>query len=245
MDPSPKFPSTPWTKLRAAVDPVPTAQRTAAINDLCSYYWYPLYAFARWRGCTHEDAQDQTQIFLHRLIERNSLENADASKGRLRSYLLGAFRNQLINSWEHSRCARSGGLATIHSMEMPGAEQRFALETPDPSLSPEEQFDRVWAQAVLDACLTGMAAEYTRNGQAELFASLRPFLNPVQIADACMAHAAQKLGMSDTALRQRVFRLRGEFARALRAHVAALLNDPTPQEIDEEMQSLRRALEKS
>lgn len=245
MDHNSQFPSTPWTKLREAVSTDPCVDRAAAMNDLCSRYWYPLYAFARWKGCSHEDAEDQTQIFLSRLIERNSLEHADASKGRLRTYLLSAFQHQLINHWEHARAARRGGNATMLSLDMGGAEERFAHEPPDPSLSPEEQFDRVWALSLIDHCLADMAADHAGNVQGDAFAALRPFLNPLSVADTCVADVSARLGLTEVAVRQRIFRLRAEFSRALRAHVAGLLCEPTPEAIEEEMRSLRQALERS
>lgn len=239
-----QFPPTPWTILREAVGSEHCADRHAAMNYLCSHYWYPLYAFARWKGMKHQDAQDQTQIFLSRLIARNSLENADADKGRLRAYLLGAFQNQWINQWRHDHSARRGGVGEAVSLDMLGAEGRFAHEHQDLTLNPENQFDRAWALALIDACLADMAAEHQRQGHAEMFTILRPFLNPLSIADACMAGAASQLGLTDLAMRQRVFRLRAKFSKLLRAHVAGSLADPTPEAIEEEMQSLRQALER-
>lgn len=239
-----EFPVTPWTKLREAVGSDQSSDRPAAINYLCSHYWYPLYAFARCKGLKHEDAQDQTQIFLSRLIQRNSLENADADKGRLRSYLLSAFQNQWINQWEHDHAERRGGTAAAVSLEMIGAEERFAQECRDPSLNPEAQFDRAWALALIDACLADMAAEHERDGQARMFAVLRPFLSPLSVADTCVAEAAGLLGLTDLATRQRIFRLRARFAKLLRAHVAGSLADPSPEAIEEEMSSLRHALER-
>lgn len=244
MDPNPQFPLTPWTTLRQAVGQDPTADRMAAINEICLHYWYPLYAFARWKGCSHQDAEDQTQVFLSRLIERRSLEHADASKGRLRTYLLSGFQHQLINHWERNQAVRRGGSTNIEQLNMGGANDRFEHEIQDPALSPENQFDRAWGLAVLDACLAEMASTQQRSGHGETFATLRPFLNPSSVADASMKETAAKLGLSETALRQRIFRLRAEFSRALRAHVARLLCYPTPDLIEEEMQSLRHALER-
>jgi RNA polymerase sigma-70 factor (ECF subfamily) len=239
-----QFPLTPWTKLREAVGTSLGDERSAAINYLCSHYWYPLYAFARWKGWNHEDAQDQTQIFLSRLIERNSLEHADENKGRLRTYLLNAFQNQWSHHRERQRTARRGGGGDMLSLQMPGAEERFARELCDPALNPEDHYDRAWALAVVDACLTDLEADLARQGQAEAFAVLRPFLSPLSIADVSVSEAGKRLGLNDQAVRQRIFRLRAAFSKALRAHIAGSLADPTKEAVDEEMRSLRRALER-
>jgi RNA polymerase sigma-70 factor (ECF subfamily) len=237
------FPPTPWTKLREAVGSQDGADRPAAISYLCTHYWYPLYVFARLKGFKHEDAQDQTQMFLSRLIQRNSLERVDAEKGRLRAYLLTAFQNQWINQWQHDCAARRGGGMAMVPLDMIGADERFASEAYHEAVQPEAEYDRAWALALINACIDIMAAEHQHNGDAERFAVLRPFLSPSSVANASLAEAASRLGMSDMAVRQRVFRLRARFAKLLREHVAGSLADPTPEAIDEEMRSLRHALE--
>ena len=40
-----------------------------ALEELCRAYWYPLYAFVRYRGYSSDDAQDLTQAFFARIIE--------------------------------------------------------------------------------------------------------------------------------------------------------------------------------
>lgn len=63
MNQNAQFPPAPWTLLREVVGSEQCVDRPAAINYLCNHNWYPLYAFARWKGITHQDVQDQTQIF--------------------------------------------------------------------------------------------------------------------------------------------------------------------------------------
>src|ERR1043166_1073183 len=72
--------------LAAGQGPSPVAQ--AALEQLCSTYWYPLYAYVRRRGSSPEDAQDLTQGFFARLLERNCVANVSPEKGRFRSFLL-------------------------------------------------------------------------------------------------------------------------------------------------------------
>lgn len=239
---STQFPPTPWTLLSKAVDLNQSAEREIALDCLCRYYWYPLYAFARWKKLSHEDAQDQTQIFLARLIERNSLENADSSRGRLRSYLLSAFQNQLINQWQHDQAERRGSKFELVSLDMIGAENRFDEERCDSSSDPSNKFDRAWALALLDACLADMATTCKSEGSDAEFELLRPFLSPLNVSDADMISVAGQLGLTSVAVRQRVSRLRMKFSKLLRRHVAGSLSDPTPEAVEEEMRCLRDAL---
>ena len=63
--------------------------------ELCGHYWYPLYAFARRRGHSPEDAEDLTQGFFLHLVEHQALARVDRLKGKFRSFLLWSFQNYL------------------------------------------------------------------------------------------------------------------------------------------------------
>jgi len=80
------FDATHWSVvLEAARSRAPGGPE--ALARLCEHYWPPLYAFARHRGISPEDAQDLVQGFFAHLIERRALLSVDRSKGRLRSCL--------------------------------------------------------------------------------------------------------------------------------------------------------------
>src|SRR5262245_66581368 len=64
------------------------AQAEAALENLCRAYWYPLYAYVRRQGHGPHDAQDLTQQFFARLLEKKYLKFASQERGRFRSFLL-------------------------------------------------------------------------------------------------------------------------------------------------------------
>lgn len=237
------FPRTPWTLLRSAAEQGDGNGRREAINYLCHHYWYPLYAFARWKGLQHQDAQDQTQSFLAHLIEQKSFDRADPDRGRFRSFLLTSFQNHLIKQWEHDHAKRRGGGIEMIALDMVGAEERFSQEA-SPGVDTTANFDRVWALAVMDACLDEMAALYRENGTQDEFAVLRGFLNPLAVSDTNLAAAATQLGINELAMRQRISRARMKFAKMVRNHITGLLDDPTPEAVEEEMRYLRNSLER-
>lgn len=71
--PNPAFPSTRWSLiLNLRSGDVQAADR--ALAELCRLYWYPVYAFIRREGVGPEDAQDLTQGFFVRLLERGILK---------------------------------------------------------------------------------------------------------------------------------------------------------------------------
>ena len=66
----------------------------SALNDLCRKYWRPIYAFARHRGCAPHDAEDVTQAYLARLLERDYIQRANQERGTLGS-AAGSYQREL------------------------------------------------------------------------------------------------------------------------------------------------------
>ena len=90
-----RFTTTHWSLVLAAAGTEETCGREA-LARLCEVYWYPLYAYVRRRGYSPEDAQDLTQEFFARLLERHRLGAADPQRGRFRSFLLTSMKNFLF-----------------------------------------------------------------------------------------------------------------------------------------------------
>src|SRR5437867_5362100 len=75
------FATTHWSVVLSAGRET-TPQATDALEKLCHAYWYPLYAYVRRRGYGPDDAQDLTQSFFPRLLERDLLSRASPLRGR-------------------------------------------------------------------------------------------------------------------------------------------------------------------
>src|SRR5918998_6857304 len=108
-----------------------TPEARDALAWLCRTYWYPLYAFVRTRGHKPEEAQDLTQGFFARLLEKNVLGAADPGRGRFRSFLLASLKHFLANEWDRARAAKRGGGERVISLNDEEAEGRYALEPAD------------------------------------------------------------------------------------------------------------------
>src|SRR5215831_15971781 len=104
------------------------SRSAAALETLCRTYWYPLYAFLRRQGRAPHDAQDLTQGFFARLLEKDYLQAAAREKGKFRSFLLVALKRFLANEWERQHAQKRGGFAPIISINQEEAESRFAAE---------------------------------------------------------------------------------------------------------------------
>src|SRR5262249_9324232 len=119
------FHTTRWTLVMASVHDQSETGR-AALAALCQIYWYPLYAFARGRGHSTDDAQDLTQGFFLQILEHRALSQVDQLKGKFRSFLLACFQNDLL-----PRCARR---LPAPSQILPRLTERSARSVPRWSL---------------------------------------------------------------------------------------------------------------
>src|SRR3954468_8819003 len=102
--PPAQFATTRWSLVLAAGDRESPESRQA-LEALCAAYWYPLYAYVRRQGYPADQAQDLTQEFFARLLEKDFLRAADRDRGRFRAFLLACVRHFLSN--ERDRAAAS------------------------------------------------------------------------------------------------------------------------------------------
>lgn len=230
------FDSTRWS-LVATASGDDEASR-AALGELAEAYGYPLYAFARRLGRSPEDAQDLVQSFFAEVIEKQALERADPERGRFRTFLLTAFRNHASKRRDHDRALKRGGGATTLSLDFEDGEARYARE-PEGGLEAEQLFERRFAYVLLDRAMARLAERYRAGSteKAERYEALRPFLDG---EGPPYREVAARLGISVTAVKVAVHRLRGHFREALRAEVADVIADANG--VDAEIRDLLQAL---
>ena len=205
------------------------------MEDLCRAYWYPLYAFLRRSGNSTEDAQDLAQDFFAGLMDGTLLASAEPAKGKFRTLLLAALKNMAINTWRASQRQKRGGGVEIISLDFALVEERLQAE-PDGG-PPEAAFDRAWANTVMDRASGRLHSEYVASGKAELFAELFPRLNGGTTTDG-LAVVAERLGMSEAAVKMALSRMRPRYADALRAEIAQTVG--SHGDVQEELRYLLR-----
>ena len=142
-----EFTTTHWSVVLAAGQSSSPASQ-AALEQLCRRYWYPLYAYVRRRGYSPEDAQDLTQSFFERLLERDLLADLRPAGARFRSFLLHALKNHLASEWTRAHAGKRGGTSAILSLDDLSPEARYAQEAANAE-SPDAAFERRWASTVL------------------------------------------------------------------------------------------------
>ena len=232
------FATTHWTIVLAA-GKRSTPQSDRALEELCRTYWFPLYAYVRRRGHTKEDAEDLTQEFFARFLEKNYLAGLSAERGRFRAFLLASLKHFLANEWDKSRRQKRGGGVTPLSLDWQTADTQFQIAaTAEPS--PDKAFDREWAVTLLAKVIEWLQAECEADGKVKQFEQLKVFLTADR-DELSYADAARTLGMDEVAVRVAVHRLRKRYRQLLRDEIAQTLADAA--DVDEEMRALFGAFE--
>lgn len=231
------FTATRWSLvLRAADTDAPASAR--ALEELARAYWFPLYAYVRHRGHSADLAEDLTQEFFARLLDKNYLADADRSKGKFRCFLLASLKHFLANEWDKRRSVKRGGRHRTIPLNSLEAEARYALEPVD-RLTPEVLFERRWALAVLDQVLNRLREYYVQDGKAEFFEAIKQTLTGDPAAGS-YAQIADQLNMTEGAVKVAAHRLRSRYRELLREEIAQTVE--SPEQVDEEIGHLLQCL---
>ena len=211
-----------------------------ALARLCERYWSPLYAFARYRGISPEDAQDLVQGFFEHLIESRALSAVDQAKGRFRSFLLASFQNFAAMERRRAETEKRGGRAQVIRIDWQDAESRVAFEPEDP-LTPETIYDARCALELLGRATRRLEQEETALGKAQAFCTLRLFLGDEGVQAGLSYEAATKaLNVGLPTLKTLIHRLRRRHTQLLREEVALTVLDSN--DVDAEAHALCEAL---
>jgi RNA polymerase sigma-70 factor (ECF subfamily) len=231
------FPHTRWSLVLAASQKDAPAS-AAALESLCRAYWYPLYAYVRRRGHSPHDAQDLTQEFFRRLLEKRWLDAADPAKGRLRAFLVVALKNFMSKEWRRASAECRGGGQTQVPFDTAVAESRYAADGPD-RLEADLAFDREWALTLLRLTMERLRAEFEAAGKPEDFEALKGCLLAERGAGDYAALAA-RLGVSEGAARVAAHRLRKRFRQVFREEISHTLAEGA--DLEGELRHLAAAL---
>ncbi len=234
----PVFVTTHWSLVLSARDPE-SPQSAVALEKLCRVYWYPLYAYVRRTGQSKENAEDLTQAFFTRLLEKNFLDSADPERGRFRSFLLLTLKRFLANEWDRVRAQKRGGGRLLLSLDTEFAEQKFKTETGAGEMSPDHLYERRWALTLLEQTMARLRAEFEGARRAEEFEKLKAFLTTDK-REMPYERVAGELGTTESALRVAVHRLRKRYRELFREEIAHTLAEG--EDIETELRYLLTVL---
>jgi RNA polymerase sigma-70 factor (ECF subfamily) len=211
-----------------------------ALSALCRAYWYPIYACVRRFGFSADEAEDLTQGFFTRVLQKNYLDDFERGRGRFRSFLLAALKHFIANERDAARALKRGGARQALPLDnlLHDAERRYSLEPRD-NLTPERIFERQWALAVLSRVFDRLQADAAESGKAAQFDQLQRFLVGEDTAIGYRALAAE-LHTTEGALKVAIHRLRQRFKERLREEIAHTVTNP--DDVGDELRYLMAAL---
>ena len=230
------FPNTRWSVVLAAKQKS-SPESAAALETICRAYWYPLYAYVRRCGQSPHDAQDLTQEFFCRLLEKRWLDSADRDKGRLRTFLIVALKNFMSKEWRRASTQRRGGGQPHVPFDTEFAESRYAADAN--SAPPDETFDQQWALTLLELTVKRLRDEFTAASKPGDFTALKDCLMAGR-GTIDYAGVAVKLGVNEGTARVAVHRLRKRFREIYREEISQTLADDS--DLDGELRHLAAAL---
>lgn len=237
MDKECAFETTQWTAVMAAADQKATGS-IEALQKLCGVYWFPIYAYARSQGAGEGEAEDLTQAFFAHLLDKGLSIRSGRDGGRFRSFLIRCYRNFVTSEWRKENAVRRGGGTELLSFDELDTEVCSITEA-EHALTPEELYERKWAQTLLARAVVRLREEYVLVGKEDRFQQMSSGLTSDLDLGAYEAIGA-KLGMNVGAVRTAVHRLRSNFARVLREEVGRLVDDP--EDVEEELRYVLKLL---
>jgi RNA polymerase sigma-70 factor (ECF subfamily) len=233
----PVFVTTQWSVvLAASLDD--TTEARVAVEKLCQVYWYPVYHFIRRQGHSTPDAEDLTQEFFKRLLEKKWVAHADQSRGRFRSFLLMVLKRFMAAEWHRANAQKRVGDRHCLPLPLHTAETRYLREVADTN-TPEQAFEKQWALTLLESVLGRLRSEYEHDSKGRLFEALKPCLAGSRESQPYSILAAT-LEMSEGAVKVAVHRLRERYREQLKAEIARTVTSPA--DVDTEMRHLFRVL---
>jgi RNA polymerase sigma factor (sigma-70 family) len=231
------FATTRWSVV-AAAGGAPSPEAREAVATLCRAYWYPLYAYARRRSASADDAQELTQEFFAHLLEKESLRSADPARGKFRSFLLTAFQRFLGHQRDRARAQKRGGGRAVLPLDFQAGERLYRREPADHA-TPEAVYERRWALTLLEQTLARLRQEMVKAGKGRLFECLKGTLTGEEGVGP-YARLAEELGLSEQAVKVAVHRLRRRYGELLRDEIAQTVG--TPEEVEDELRALFAAV---
>jgi RNA polymerase sigma-70 factor (ECF subfamily) len=227
------FPTTQWS-LVVAAGKLTGAEARSALTEICQAYWYPVYAQIRRSVGDPDFARDLTQEFFADLLEKGSLATADPDRGRFRHFLNVLIKRHLSHQRRRERTLKRGGGMSMIELDFDSAESSYRYELAQRQ-TPETLFEQVWARTLLARAMERLRRETAGTTSEERFKLFEPYLTGQEVRTP-YKEAAEKLGMSEAAVKTAVHRLRKRFGELLRAEVRNTVVDPAI--VEEEIRHL-------
>jgi len=208
-----RFPTTSWNLVRTVKD-------VRALESLINIYWKPLYFFVRQKGFDNERSKDLVQGFLTWCLEKGLFAKADPARGRFRTFLLASLTNHVKDELKAESTKKRGGDQALLSLDFAEGEKEYAVEVPKGE-SPDVALHRAWARNLWKLALSEL------EGDPAHLESFRMYL-----ADADYSAITKKTGLSESAAKSAVHRLKGQLRGRVTDHIRSTACDEAEVEAE-------------
>ena len=227
------FPPTLWSLVRLAVAEG-KAGADQALNDLCRLYQKPIMIYILRCGHEPDAAEELKQAFFEHLLEKNALATAEGTRVKLRAFLITKLQGFLIDRHRHDTAQKRGGGKVARMADL--SETQAHMAEPVDTFTPIVAFQRQWMKTLVANAMKELRTDYTQRGLGDLFQALAPCITGS--SEGSIATLSAKLGRPEGTIKNDLFRLRAKWQNLIRDQIATTLDDPTPANIDAELQEL-------
>ena len=194
---------------------IATAEAQEALAAFCEESWSRVHAIVRGQGYRGADAEDLTQAYFARFLERGDLEYAATWQGPLEGYLFVSVRHFLSNERDRERAKKRGGGRRPLSLDAtpdPAAAAPVLVDTE----TPETLLARRQATSAIEGALLRLRAEMESAGSADRLARVEDYLLS-EVNTGSYRRMADEWGVGESAARVTVHRLRRRLTGLLRS----------------------------
>lgn len=227
------FQVTNWSMVRLAVaEKEPGAAQ--ALDQLCRLYEKPILAYIIRDGHAPQDAHDLKQSFFASLLVNSAFANAEATRVKLRAFLLTKLQSFLIDQYRRSVAQKRGAGKVVALLDLSEEQRHFA--EPVDTVTPDIAYQRQWLASVFSTAMQQLRADYAARYQSALFNVLGPFIDPR--SQPSISTLAATLSKPEGTIKSDLSRLRARWREFIRDHIAATLIDPSKEAIEAELKEL-------
>lgn len=171
-----RFPTTHWSAVRGAGSAEPE-ERRRSLEAIVAAYWRPVYKHVRLsRNRSPEDAEDLTQAFFTRALEKEFFAGYDPAKGRFRTFLRTCVDRFVANEDKAAQRLKRGGGMAQETCDFAAAEAEIAAAgAAGGGRSPEEAFDAEWVRSLFALAVEALRSECAAAGKSRHFDLFRRY----------------------------------------------------------------------
>ena len=208
------FPLTRHSVLHSIASPE-EEERQRGLEALAEAYWRPVYKYLRLRwGAAAEEAEDLTQGFFARALEKGFFAQYDPRRARFRTWLRTGLDGFVSNERAAARRLKRGGGVAALPLDFADAEVELAGSAAWPEADVEALFRREWIRGLFASAVAALKEECRASGKDVRFALFERYdLDPPPEGRPTYAQLAGEFALPATQVTNHLFAARRDFRR--------------------------------